>query len=190
MSVPYLLDCNQSGLLFSHFLGGVKTMNRFGKRHQSLSVSLGLLGLAAVGACRTARAEAVDACTLLTGAQVAAALGIAVDAGVRPNANDPHICNWRESDKPVGPGRNVMLTLISEKEFENLKKLPMSAPVSGVGDESIVTHTGHVPVILSVKSRTQCFRILVRSSLENSDEVDAHNQALEKSLAAQVLKKL
>ncbi len=143
-----------------------------------------------MGASGLARAEAPDACTLLTKAQVKAALGIAVDAGVRPVATDPRICNWRESNKPTGPGRNVLLTFITAKEFENLRKLPMSAPVTGLGDEAIVTHSMRVPAILTVKSGAHYFRLLVRSDLQASEEVDTRNQTLEKSLAAQILKKL
>lgn len=165
-------------------------MNRFEKCRRILPVSLGLISLAAAGACAAAQAGDVDACRLLTTKQVTAALGIPMDAGVRPNAGDPHICNWRESNKPVGPGRNVMLTLISANEFDTLKKLPMSAPASGAGDEAIVTHTAHVPAILTVKGGTHYFRILVRSSLEASESVDERNQTIEKNLAALILKKL
>lgn len=165
-------------------------MNRFGTCRQILGLSSVLTVLTGAGVRGPARAETVDACALLTSAQVSAALGIAVDAGVRPNANDPHMCNWRESNKPVGPGRNVMLTLINAKEFDNLKKLPMSAAASGAGDEAIVTHSAHVPAILTVKGGTHYFRILVRSSLEASEAVDERNQTIEKGLAALILKKL
>ena len=165
-------------------------MNRFEMCHQILPVSLGLIALAVTGACAAAQAETADACRLLTTAQVTAALGIPMDAGVRPIATDPHICNWRESNKPVGPGRNVMLTLINANEFDNLKKLPMSAAASGAGDEAIVTHSAHVPAILTVKGGTHYFRILVRSSLEASEAVDERNQTIEKGLAALILKKL
>jgi hypothetical protein len=165
-------------------------MNRFEKCHQILPVSLGLIALTATGACAAAQADAIDACSLLTTAQVTAALGIPMDGGLRPNATDPHICNWREGNKPVGPGRNVMLTLINAKEFDALKKLPMSAAASGAGDEAIVTHSAHLPAILTVKGGTHYFRILVRSSVEASEGVDERNQAIEKSLAALALKKL
>ena len=47
-----------------------------------------------------------------------------------------------------------------------------------------------VPAILMVKSGTHYFRLLVRSDLQASEEVEARNQTLEKSLAAQILKKL
>lgn len=164
-------------------------MNRFGRFDQIRRLSAGCIALVAAGVWGPAQAETVDACAWLTTAQVSAALGIPVDAGVRPNATDPHMCNWRESNKPVGPGRNVMVTVINEKEFENLNKLPMTAPMSGVGDAAVVTHSAHLPAILSVKAGTHYFRILVRSSLETSQEVDERNQALEKNLAAQIMKR-
>jgi hypothetical protein len=166
-------------------------MNRNVKCNKVLVGSVGLLALAAVAISRPVNAAtAVDACTLLTQSEVSAALGIPVDAGVRPISTEPRICNWRESHKPTGPGRNVMLTLITANQFDDLKKLPMTAAASGVGDAAIVTHAMNVPTIMSVKSGTHYFRLLVRSSLEASEEVDARNQALEKTLAAKIIKKL
>ncbi len=155
-------------------------MYRYGK---CWFIALGIVGI--IG---SARAQSpIKACTLLTKAQVAAALGVAVDPGVQPIAADPRMCNWRESNKPTGPGRNVMLTLINAKEFANIQKQPHSVATDGIGDEAIVTHTMRVPAVLTVRSGDHYFRILVRSGLEAADD---RNQALEKALAAQVLKKL
>jgi hypothetical protein len=161
------------------------------KSHKVLSGSVGLVALAAAVISPPVRAnDAVDACTLLTESQVSAALGIPVDAGVRPNSNEPRMCNWRESHKPTGPGRNVLLTMISANEFDDLKKQPMSAPTSGVGDEAVTSHPMHVPPLLTVKAGTHYFQILVRSDLVSSEEVDARDQAVEKTLAAKIIKKL
>jgi hypothetical protein len=166
-------------------------MSRNSKCHKVLWGSVGLVALAVAVISPPVRADAtVDACTLLTQSQVSAALGIPVDAGVRPISTEPGMCNWRESKKPTGPGRNVMLTLISEKEFERLKTLPMAAPSNGIGDEAVVTHPVHVPAVLSVKAGTRYFQILARSDLGASEEVDARNQAVEKTLAAKIIKKL
>lgn len=146
------------------------------------------IALGAAGIVGSARAESpIKACALLTKAQVAAALGVPVDPGVQPIAADPRMCNWRESNKPTGPGRNVMLTIINAKEFANIQKQPQSAAMDGIGDEAIVTRSMRVPVVLTVKSGDHYFRILVRPSLDAADERD---QGLEKALAAQVLKKL
>lgn len=166
-------------------------MNRYWNCNQGLWVSVGFFALVATGVSGSVRAETpIDACTLLTQAQVAAALGIPVDPGVRPIATDPRVCNWRESNKPTGPGRNVMLTFINAKEFANLQKQPLSAATGGIGDAAIMTHSMRVPAILTVKAGTHYFRILVRSDLEASAAVDERNQALEKTLAAQILKTL
>lgn len=146
------------------------------------------IALGAVGIIGSARAESpIKACTLLTKAEVAAALSVAVDPGVQPIAADARMCNWRESNKPTGPGRNVMLTLINAKEFANIQKQPQSAATDGIGDEAIVTRSMRLPAVLTVRSGDHYFRILVRSSLE---VVDERNQALEKELAAQILKRL
>lgn len=166
-------------------------MNRQLIGNQVRYAYLAVFALAAAGVSGRARAETlVDACSLLSQAQVTAALGVPVDAGVRPIATEPRMCNWRESNKPTGPGRNVMLTVITAPEYDSLKKMPLSAAASGVGDEAIVTHSMRVPVILTVKAGTHYFRILARSSLEASEAVDQRNQAIEKNLAALILKKL
>lgn len=166
-------------------------MNRDVKCNKVLLGSLGMVALAAAAMARPVRADTlVDACKLLTRSQVSAALGIPVDAGVRPIASEPRICNWRESNKPTGPGRNVMLTIINANQFDDQKKLPLSAAADGVGDAAVVTHIMRMPTVLTVKSGTHYFQLLVRSSLESSEEVDARNQALERKLAAKIIGKL
>jgi hypothetical protein len=166
-------------------------MNQYVRRIRLQLMSLGLALLASAGTLEPVRAEPlIDACTLLTRHEAAAALGIAVDAGVHPIAAEPRMCNWRESNKPIGPGRNVMLTLITANEFERMKTFPMNGKATGIGDEAVVTHGMRTPPTLAVKAGTHYFQILVRSDLVASEEVDARNQALEKTLAAKIIKKL
>jgi hypothetical protein len=161
---------------------------------ESRVVSRFFAGLSVVGVVSiwtSARADIpVDACTMLSKADVSSALGIAVDPGARPIATEPRMCNWRESDKASGPGRNVLLTFIPENTYEKLKTEPLAAPATGVGDEAVVTHPMRMPPILSVKAGANYFQILVRSGLQASEEVNARNQAIEKSLAAKIIKKL
>jgi hypothetical protein len=161
------------------------------KCHKILTGSVGFLALAAAVMSLPVRANTgLDACALLTRSEVSAALGIPVDAAARPIATEPGMCNWRESLKPTGPGRNVLLTIITANQFDDLKKQRMSAPTSGVGDDAVMTHPMHVPAVLAVKAGAHYFQILVRSDLASSEEVDARNQALEKTLAAKIIKKL
>jgi hypothetical protein len=100
------------------------------------------------------------------------------------------MCNWRESNKPTGPGRNVMLTIIGANQFDDLKKQPMTSTVEGVGDEAFLSRSMRVPPLLTVKTGSHYFRLLVRSAVEASEEVDVRNQAIEKALAAKIIKKL
>src|ERR1700744_5411767 len=93
--------------------------------------------LSIVGACALAAPPATrpaapaDACALLTRSEVSDALGVNVDEGRRPVADDPRMCNWREEGKPEGPARNVLVTLIGSKEFSTPR-----TPETGVGDEA------------------------------------------------------
>jgi hypothetical protein len=136
------------------------------------------------------------ACALVTQAQVTAAFGLAVEPGTRPVDSDPSICNWREQGKPLGPGRNVMITVIEASRFDAAKaKLPKAPPQPNLdlGDDAFFEKSGRFPVNLFLKKGTQYFRIMARTQVtpatgvETADDAD---KAVEKKLAAQILKQL
>lgn len=134
--------------------------------------------------------ETVDACSLLTQKQVSAILGFKVDPGVHPIPSFSYMCNWREINRPTGIARHALLTVITAREFDRIKTLPLTSASGGVGDDAVVTHSLRMPAILTVKSGAHYFRLEVRSNVEHSGEADERNQFLEQSLAVQVVKKL
>src|SRR5690242_6998977 len=77
---------------------------------------------------------AVDPCSLLTPAQVSAALGVTVDAG-KPLGT--RACYWRAAGGTTG--RKASLTIHSAQEFA-MGKTPLRGTekpaVSGIGDEA------------------------------------------------------
>lgn len=134
--------------------------------------------------------DPMDACTLLTAAEVSAALGVKVDAGKRPVENDPTLCNWRESGKPEGPARSVVVNVIEGGSFDKEKRPSrnLKGTVSGVGDEAYFFQPSRLPVILFVNTGTVYFKVMARSSA--TDPAAERNGAIDKTLAAAVVKKL
>jgi hypothetical protein len=139
-------------------------------------------------ASQTATAE--DACTLLTAAEVSTALGVKVDPGKRPVETDPTLCNWRESGKPEGPARNVLVTLIQVGSFEHAKQPShnLRKTIGGVGDEAYFFQPSRLPVNLFVKTGSVYFKIMARSSV--TDPAAEQNGTIDKALAAKIIKKL
>ncbi len=132
-----------------------------------------------------------DACSVLTQAQVAAALGVQVDPGQRPVQSDPLSCNWRERGKPTGPARNVIVYILDAQKFEagkaRVARTP-SALESGIGDDAYYFRPGRLPVTLTVKKGDAYFRIMTRSDVTNP--ADDQNRAIDKALALDILKSL
>jgi hypothetical protein len=139
---------------------------------------------------------AAGACALLTQVQVSNALGLKVAAGVRPVESDPSVCNWREEGKPTGPGRNVLLTVIDARGFDEGKSKVSGTPQRpglSLGDDAFFQKLGRFPVTLFLKKGTQYFRIMARTQAtaptgtETAVEAD---QAVEQKIAADLLKNL
>jgi hypothetical protein len=132
-----------------------------------------------------------DACSLLSQAQVAAALGAEVDPGVRPVESDPLSCNWREHGKPTGPARNVILYIYDAQKFDSGKTrvahMP-SAMQSGIGDDAYWFRPGRLPITLTVKKGDAYFRLMTRS--DAAHPADDQDKAIDKALALDVLKHL
>ena len=119
--------------------------------------------LACVGAAQRAifAAAPVDPCSLLTRAEVSAALGVTVPAPKPPGK----ICRWAPADgRPGGPA--VVLTLQDAKAFEFAKAPATSAnvtktPASGIGDDAVFNTIGVVTAMLMVKKGDTYFELHV-----------------------------
>jgi hypothetical protein len=152
-----------------------------------------LTALFAFAAGGTPLAHAVppaDACSLLTPAQVSAALGVSVEAG---KTEDKSICEWSQQDAPALRGKAVQLTImepignLTPVDRFNAAKTPVpgvvKTPVSGLGDDAV--YGGNkFRVTLTVKKGNSAFEIMV------SGFPVEETKAKEKVLAQQVLAKL
>jgi hypothetical protein len=146
-------------------------------------VTVAVVGLSA----STSHAQGGDACKLLTTAQVTAALGAAVEAGVPLVASNPTSCGWAPPGGPHIDAKKVMVSLSNPKSFEASKK-PMNGiektPLSGVGDDAIYITTPGFGTGLNVRKGTSAFQVRVGGFKPDKEK------EIEKALAIEILKKL
>jgi hypothetical protein len=112
----------------------------------------GVLGVLVLSGSRAAyAAHPVDACSLLTPAQVTAALGVSVAAGENIVPGSAAMCGWEVAGQHSMNRKRVVLSIYTRigsltplDRFKNAKT-PMAGiekePVSGVGDDAIFVTT-------------------------------------------------
>lgn len=104
----------------------------------------------------------LDACSLLTVAEVNAALGVSTV----PPKSPAKICRWGESGGQPGRSPAVVVTIQDAQAF-NFAKAPTTSktlvktPVSGVGDDAVFNTIGTVTVTLTVKKADNYFEVHV-----------------------------
>ena len=134
-----------------------------------------------------------DACTYLSGAQIGAVLGVAIDAGQHIGPGGA-LCGWGEPNDPNHSGKHVLLTLyravgkISPVDrFEN-GKTPIQGiaktPVRGIGDDAYFIDTPGFGMGLNVKKGSSAFQVKVYGF--SPDQI----KAFEMTLAQDVLARL
>ena len=119
------------------------------------------------------RADAADACSLLSPSQVAAALSVPeVKASAGANR-----CIWLPTKYAPG-SKNVTLQMQTEKGFAAQRARPDAMPVSGIGDDAVQTK-----LVLTVKKGNVYFGLSVHLPADQA-------KAAEQSLAKQIVSKL
>jgi len=114
------------------------------------------------GAARGAYLPPADPCSLLSPAQVSAALGVSVGAG---KASGAKICRWAvPAGKPGGPA--LVLSMQDAKAFEFAKSPAKNAtlvktPAPGIGDDAVINTVGIVTATLTVKKGDVYFELHV-----------------------------
>ena len=142
-----------------------------------------------------------DACSLLTQAQVSAALGFAVAPGAHVNPSNLKACMW----SPPGAltmGKNLFVSLKTADEYKSSKTLMERTqaalkaqkgedagqltitPVSGLGDDAYYASAGNHPK-LNVKKGDLSVSVEVFGDFPADKLKD-----IEKTLALQILSKL
>jgi hypothetical protein len=140
-----------------------------------------------------AKAAGGDACTYLSGTQIGAVLGVAIDAGQHIGPGGA-LCGWGEPNDPSHSGKHVLLTLYRAvgklspvERFEN-GKMPIQGipktPVRGVGDDAYFIDTPGFGLGLNVKKGSSAFQVKVFGFSPEQIKL------LEMTLAQDVLAKL
>jgi hypothetical protein len=157
------------------------------------NIDLGAAGtaltlLAMIANCSAARAE-MDACTLLTPAQVSAAVGFPVPAGTHVMPSFVKTCTWTGTNKT--DVQIVTLYLQTAAAYDGSKQMANEMAAAGVvvksagvGDDSYYFVEGS-QVALEVKKGGVAFKVSVYKRIP----VD-QKEAMELALAKEVLSKI
>lgn len=142
------------------------------------------------GVCGHATAEDAppqpsgDACALLSAAQVSAALGVDVNAGVPVLPTTNALCSWNDPSGPLIGGKKLTLSLMNAKVYADGKN-PSSgivkSTVRGVGDDAYSLMSTGFGASLSVKKGDTYIQLRVHGF-----RVDKA-QDIEKALALQLV---
>jgi hypothetical protein len=132
-----------------------------------------------------ATAATTDPCTLLTQAQVSAALGVDVAPGQHVAKT---ACQWSAPGPSAPNAKKLTLTLQDQRAFA-YAKMPVGhgvtkTPVSGIGDDAVSGTTPGLGTVLTVKKGSVAFVVHVFGF--PTDETESK----EKALAIQILSKL
>ncbi|HET7103642.1 MAG TPA: hypothetical protein VFI20_06105 [Terracidiphilus sp.] len=150
-----------------------------------LTASLAIITMVAVAVPNASATPAVDACALLTPAQMSAVLGATVGPGTYISPTFKTTCTW------TVPGGHefvtLMLTSVSSFEQSKIPIVPaiVITPVSGIGDDAYYLTVG-ANAGLIVKKGNIAFKVAVYAANTSLDK----KEALEKPLARQVVARL
>ncbi len=138
-----------------------------------------------------------DACSLLTKAEVSAAVGVPVAEGSHMTPTYLKSCTWSPAGGSAKGLRTVVLSLDPAESFAMAKSMLQAVvnsprnkgsitmtPAPGIGDDAYYSSTGSYSKLI-VKKRDAAFQVVVYS-----DAPIGKKQAMEKALAFQVLSKL
>ena len=127
--------------------------------------------------------SASDACTLLTAAQVTAAVGAQVSAGTHVTPTFTATCTW------TAPGKIVTLMTEAVGPFNAGKKPPSPAmqivPATGIGDDAYYVVIGNMVSLFTKKGNTAFKTTVYCSKLPVSTL-----ESMESTLAQEVAGKL
>lgn len=105
------------------------------------------------GATASSDVSSIDACALLTPAEIQQALGVAMKPGVKQTTDDSSQCEWDSQDEGDAAGVSVSVATYDDKLFHTMSSAKAAVPVSGFGDAAYkdyphggdiaIKHDGH-----------------------------------------------
>ena len=136
---------------------------------------------------RPLRAATKDACSLLTQAQVSAALGVTVKAGTHVIPSITQMCGWSAGRTPA-LSKRVVVTLSTPEKFTRGKK-PFQGitkvPVSGISNDAYFVTAAGLGTTLNVLKGNSAFSVSVKGE-PSVEKV----KSLEKTLALEIASRL
>ncbi len=143
-----------------------------------------------------------DACSLVTQAQVSAALGVAMGAGSHVTPTFLRTCTWNPSGSSGNGVRALTLYIQSADQYEAGKQMleqmktmakgekhgnsqpPVITPLSGIGDDAFYLDMANTMSLIAKKGNVQ-FKLVIYGDLPAEKK-----KAAEKTLASEVVSKL
>jgi hypothetical protein len=122
---------------------------------KSLMMFLGLAALAACSKPSTRGRNAgpgdvssVDACALLTPAEIQQALGVAMKSGVKQTTSTSSQCQWDSQDESEAVGVSVSVATYDDALFRTMSSAQKAVPVSGLGEKAFkgYPHAGDIAI--------------------------------------------
>jgi hypothetical protein len=126
-----------------------------------------LLGLTLVAACSKPSADrgrgagggktsssaasnvsSLDACALLSPAEIQQILGVAMKAGVKQTTETSSQCQWDSKDESEAVGVSVSVATYDDQLFRTMSSANAAKPVSGYGEAAFkdYPHTGDIAI--------------------------------------------
>ncbi len=143
-----------------------------------------------------------DACSLVTQAQVSAALGVSMEAGSHVTPTFLRTCTWNPSGTSGNRVGALTLYIQSADQYEAGKKMleqmrtmakvekhgnsqpPVITPLSGIGDDAFYLDMANTMSLIAKKGNVQ-FKLVIYGDLPAEKK-----KAAEKTLALEVVSKL
>lgn len=143
-----------------------------------------------------------DACSLVTQAQVSAALGVSMESGSHVTPTFLRTCTWNPSGSSGNGVRALTLYIQSADQYEAGKKMleqmrtmakvekhgnsqpPVITPLSGIGDDAFYLDMANTMSLIAKKGNVQ-FKLVIYGDLPAEKK-----KAAEKTLALEVVSKL
>jgi len=123
-------------------------------------------------------ASGVDACSLLTPAEIQGALGVAVKAGAPLAEDDPSQCEWDSQDDSAGVGVSLAVTPYDDTLWKTMSSAQQATAVQGLGEAAFkgYPHAGD----LSIKQGGNEIDLGIVDFTSDQGKVDAADMTLAK----------
>ena len=105
------------------------------------------------GTTASSDVSSIDACALLTPAEIQQALGVAMKPGAKQTTDDSSQCQWNSQDDGDAVGVSVSVARYDDKLYRTMSSAKAAVPVSGFGDAAYkdyphggdiaIKHDGH-----------------------------------------------